>query len=127
MNLNPGTWQSIIRSVGLVIGGILVYAGLISQTSVADIVQKAVDAAPAVTQAISFLLPLGLSIWGAMTHTDKSVVHTASLVPGVETIKVDRAVADPPVAALANDANVPTVQPAEPPHPFVSSTIQQRR
>ena len=111
MNLNAGTWQSVIRSAGLVIGGALAYAGLISQTSVSDIVQKMVDAAPAVTQAISLVMPIAFAIWGAFTHTDAAVVQTASQVQGVaEPIKI---ASNAPAAllALAKDDSVPNVKP----------------
>jgi hypothetical protein len=126
MNLNPGTWQSVIRSVGRVFGGMLAYAGLISQTSVSDIVQKAVDAAPAVIQAISVLTPLGLAIWGARTHTDTAVVQTASNVQGVaEPIRI-AADAPPALKALAKDDSVPNVKSEAAP-PFVPSNLSQRR
>jgi hypothetical protein len=124
MNLNAGTWQSVIRSIGLVVGGGLAYAGLISQTSAADIVQKMVDAAPVVVQAIGLIMPIGLSIWGAFTHTDTAIVQTAGAVPGVKPTEVTSSAA-PELQKLAMDPTVPSVVMAAP--TYVPPTPSMRR
>ena len=120
INLNPGTWQSVIRSVGLVVGGGLAYAGLVNQTSVSNIIQQAVDAAPIVIQAIGVLGPLGLAVWGAFTHTDTAVVQTAGSIPGVKPIEVTSTAA-PELQKVALDPAVPTVVAASPlPNPYAT-------
>lgn len=121
LNLNAGTVQSVIRSLGLVLGGALAYAGIVSQTSVADIVQKSVDAAPTVVQAISVLTPVALAIWGAFQHTDRAVVAAASTVSGLaEPIKIAPS-APPALQELAHDPTVPNVRPVAAADPYVTS------
>ena len=52
--------------------------------------------------------------WSASANTDASIVKTASVVQGVEPIKIS-AYAAPALKALAADESVPTVKPADPP------------
>lgn len=111
-NLNAGTWQSIIRSVGLVAGGAAVYAGLISQTSLATVIDKTVQAVPVVFNFISTITPLALAIWGALAHRDAAVLAAAATVPGLaEPIKIAPD-APPAIKAVAADPAIPMVQPA---------------
>lgn len=114
LNLNAKTWQSAITSVGLVVGGALSWAGIVSESSATEIVQQAVNAAPGLVASISALSTLGLTIYKAFQHTDSKVVQTASQVQGVEPIKIDP-IASPALQQLARDSSVPTVQPASPP------------
>lgn len=125
LNLNAKTWQSAISSVGLVIGGALAWAGVVSQTSATEIVQQAINAAPGVVATISALTTLGLTIYKAFQHTDSQVVQTAGAITGIRPIEVGPGAASD-LQKLAMDPTVPSVVVA-PPQPFVSSTIQQKR
>ncbi len=98
--MNQNTWISwITTGIGL-IGSAAVTKGLIDQNT-----------ASSIAGAAAALIPL---LWGLFIHRDSKVVQTASLVLGVEPIKVDREMAAPAVQALANDVSVPTVLPAGP-------------
>jgi hypothetical protein len=125
MNLNAKTWQSAISSVGLVVGGALAWAGVVSQSSVTNIVQQAVDAAPGVISTVSALMTLGLTVYKAFQHTDPQIVKEASLVQGVaEPIKITLD-APPALRALAHDDSVPTVKPVI--SDWAPSTTAQRQ
>lgn len=69
------------------------------------------NTATTIAGAAATLVPL---LWGLFIHRDSKVVQTASVVPGVEPIKI---ASDAPSALqeLAHDSTVPTVQPAVPP------------
>ena len=78
--------------------------------------------ATSIAGAAATLVPL---LWGLFIHRDSKVVQTASVVQGVEPIRINR-FADPAVQAVADDPNIKTVQSAAP-APLVSSTITQKR
>ena len=107
--MNQNTWISwVTTGIGL-LSSAAATKGVIDQNT-----------AVSIAGAAGTLVPL---LWGLFIHRDSKVVQTASLVQGVERIKVDQEIAAPAVVALANDGNVPTVQP----RPLVSSTVTQRR
>jgi hypothetical protein len=109
--MNQNTWISwITTGIGLA-GSAAATKGLIDQSTATSIAGAAVT-----------MVPL---LWGFFIHRDSKVVETASLVQGVEPIKVDPG-ASAALQALANDRGVPTVQPASPPT-FVPSNLSQRR
>ncbi len=108
--MNQNTWISwITTGIGLV-GAFAADRGLIDSST-----------ATTVAGAAATLVPLA---WGLFIHRDSKVVATASVVPGVETIKVDTRAAAPAVAALANDTSIATVQPivtSSSPNPYQTS------
>lgn len=110
MNPNTNTWISwLTTGIGLA-GSAAATKGLIDQST-----------ATAIIGAATTLVPLA---WGLFIHRDSKVVQTASVVQGVEPIKIE---ADAPAALqqLATDRSVPTVVPAAP-SPYVNSTIKNR-
>ncbi len=129
MNLNPKTIQSAITSAGLVVGGALAWAGIVSETSATEIVQQAVNAAPAVVASIGALSTLALTIYKAFQHTDSQVVRAASALaegpdPQIKPI-LTLPTAAPAIAALAKDDSVPGVQPAVPtPNPYATQRMR---
>jgi hypothetical protein len=111
--MNQNTWISwITTGVGL-FGAVAADRGLIDSSTVTS-----------VAGAAAVLVPLA---WGLFIHRDSKVVQTASVVPGIETIRVSPG-ADPALQALADDKSVPTVQPAVQPSPAPSalSAAKQR-
>jgi hypothetical protein len=97
--MNQNTWISwITTGVGLV-GMAVAEHGYISAST-----------ATSIAGAAATLVPL---VWGAFIHRDSKVVQTASLVQGVEPIKIAPSAA-PELQALANDRSIPTVQPEVP-------------
>jgi methyl coenzyme M reductase subunit C len=125
LDLNAKTWQSVISSVGLVAGGALTYAGVVSESSWTEIVQQAVNAAPGVVASISALISIGLAAHKAFQHTDAQVVQAASVVPGVQPIKITTDAA-PALQAMAKDDSIKTVIEAAPqPSPYATSRQRQ--
>lgn len=109
--MNQNTWISwITTGIGLALP-LAVENGLISGTT-----------ATSVASGAAALVPI---LWGLFIHRDSKVVQTASVVQGVEPIRIDPS-APAALQALAADRSVPTIVPATP-APFVSSTVQQRR
>jgi|SRR5580692_4761104 hypothetical protein len=130
LNLNAKTWQSAISSVGLVVGGALTWAGVVSDSSATEIVQQAVNAAPGVVSSIGAVISIGLAVHKAFQHTDAQVVQEASVVPGVAgPIRIDTSAstaAAPALVSVANDTSVATVQPAAPQQSSLYATNRQR-
>jgi hypothetical protein len=98
--MNQNTWISwITTGIGLA-GSAAATNGLINASTATTIAGTAAT-----------LVPLA---WGLFIHRDSKVVETASLVQGVETIKIDKLEAAPAVQELADDKSVPTVVSAAP-------------
>ena len=108
--MNQNTWISwVTTGVGIAAGAAL-DRGLIDAST-----------ATSIGGAAAALIPL---LWGLFIHRDSKVVQTASLVSGVEPIKIDPAAA-PVLQELARDSRVPTVQPSAP--TYVPPTASMRR
>ena len=75
-------WQSVIRTVGVVFGTILVYAGVTNMTRVGDVVNMLVEQAPTIISAVSALVTTGMAVWGIFSHSNTANINAVKAVSG---------------------------------------------
>ena len=110
VNLTPDQWYSLIRSVLLVISGILVSQGILSQTQATELAKEINDALPTLMSAVSVLTPIIVAIWGIVSHSMTSKMKSVAASPAVEKIIVSRsAPVEEPAVTVARDSNQPKV------------------
>lgn len=114
MNPTIIQWQSLIRSLGIFLGGIFVSFGLLNQTSVSTLVDQAVAAAPVIINFVAAITPIALTVWGMISHRNTANIAAVKDVPGQGVVVGPAA---PPeaikMAADRSDPKVDFVNPAD--------------
>jgi hypothetical protein len=111
--MNPNTWISFLTTTIGAAATASATDGLITGNAAQTIISVAGIAVP--------------YLWGLFIHRDSKVVQTASVITGVEPIRISPE-ASPQLLALAADRSIPTVQPVGPPFaPSTGASQQQRR
>lgn len=109
-NLSQDQWFSLIRSVLMLVSGILISQGILSQTQATQLADEINKALPTLTAAVSVLAPIAVTIWGIVAHSMKSKIKSVASNPSVEKIVVARnAPVEEPAVTVAKDPNVPKV------------------
>jgi hypothetical protein len=84
--MNLPQLYSAIRWFLSVVGAILAAKGLIDKTAFAAVIDKIMEAAPVVTNAVGVVMALAPLVWGLFKHTNTNTVKAAAEVPGVSQI-----------------------------------------
>jgi hypothetical protein len=109
-NLTQDQWFSLIRSALMVVSGILISQGVLSQTEVTQLADEINKALPSLTASVSVLAPIAVTVWGIISHSMKSKIKSVAANPSIEKIVVARdAPVEEPAVTVAKDPTIPKV------------------
>ena len=109
--MSTAQWMSLIRAILLLLSGVLIQKGFITQTQLNGLEDQIEQAMPAILAFVTAAVPIVTTIWGIVAHSMKHKIKDVAEAPGVEKIVVSRD-ADPEHAAvqLAKDPTIPKVE-----------------